>query len=154
MTPKAKVILTIVVFAAIGFLLESNSPIGGMLWPPNAENPEPVGAQLPLLILYGALAAFGFGFAAAFLLFGRGLVASLGLSGAMTTAAHLSVVWLLGNWVIHDSLHIANGHNLWGLIAIEYAFHGTLIVAGLILAAAMLAVARKKAGSTPSRPAA
>lgn len=153
MQTKAKVILTVVVFTLVGFLIQSNAPVGAMLWPPAADLPEATGAQLPLFLLYGLIAAVGFGLAVAFLVWGRPLVARLGLSKGLSTAAHLSIVWVLGNWVIHDSLHIANGHNLWGLIAIEYAFHGTLIVAGAILAWTMVAVARKQA-AVPDKKAA
>lgn len=154
MTPKVKISLTIALFAVIGFLIQPNSPIGAMIWEPSSDFPAPVGAQLPLLMLYGILAAVGFGVAVAFLIWGRPLVARLGLSKGLTTAAHLAIVWVLGNWVIHDSLHIANGHNIWGLIAIEYAFHGTLIAAGVVLAWAMVSVARSNVEATGNRPAA
>jgi hypothetical protein len=153
MQTKTKVILTVVAFTLVGFLIQSNSPIGALIWPPSADIPVPEGAQLPLLIGYGLMAAIGFGLAVAFLFFGRPLVARLGVSKGLTTAAHLSIVWVLGNWAIHDSLHITNGHNLWGLIAIEYGFHGTLIIAGAILAWTMVVVARNHTEST-TRPAA
>ena len=52
----------------------------------------------------------------------------------VTVAAYLSIGWLLVSWWRHDSLHIANGLNLNGLIAIEYEIHVTLMVSGVILA--------------------
>lgn len=152
MTSKVKISLTIAAFAVIGFLIQPNAPLGAMFWEPSSDLPVPVGAQLPLLMLYGLLAAVSFGVAAAFLIWGRPLVARLGVSKGLTTAAHLAITWVLGNWVIHDSLHIFNGHNMWGLIAIEYAFHGTLIVAGVVLVWTMLSVARAKPTLSENRP--
>lgn len=143
MPSKGVVIATVIVFTILGFLLQSNSPLGGMIWPPSADLPTPDGSLIPLFMLYGLIAAIGFGFGFAFLLFGKPLVARLGLAGGMATAVHLAVFWVLGNWVIHDSLHITNGHNLAGLIGIEFAFHATLILAGLILALGVLQVARR-----------
>ena len=48
----------------------------------------------------------------------------------------------LVNWWAHDSLHLHNGMDLSGLLRIEYAFHMTLIAAGLTLAWFFLSVAR------------
>jgi hypothetical protein len=50
---------------------------------------------------------------------------------------YLSTVWLLGNWWVHDALHIVNGMNPTGLLKIEYGFHVTLILAGAALAYAL-----------------
>jgi hypothetical protein len=143
MTPKGKVILTVVVFAVIGFVIQSNAPVGQLLWPPSAELPAAAGAQIPLFMLYSIVAAIGFGLGMAFLIYGRPLVAALGLSNGMTWGIHLAIFWVLGNWAIHDSLHITNGHNLWGLVAIEYGFHVTMILAGAVIALGLLQVARR-----------
>ncbi len=35
---------------------------------------------------------------------------------------------------MHDNLHKVNGMNIQGLLYIEYAFHVTIIIAGVILA--------------------
>ena len=40
----------------------------------------------------------------------------------------------MGNWWMHDNLHVHTGLNIPGLLAIEYGFHVTLGVAGLVLA--------------------
>jgi hypothetical protein len=152
MSTKLKVILTVVAFTVIGFLIQPPTPIGAQIWPPSADIPAPEGAQVPLLMLYGLVAAIGFGIGIAFLLFGRPLVASLGLAAGMTTAMHLSVFWFLGNWVVHESLHIANGHNMWGLIALEWGFHATMVLAGVIIILGLLQVARMRATPATARP--
>ena len=59
-------------------------------------------------------------------------------------AAHLSIAWLLSNWWPHDSLHIHNGLNLGGLLGIEYGFHITLMIAGLIVAYFFLTLLRQE----------
>mgnify|MGYP000870974538 CR=1 FL=1 len=47
------------------------------------------------------------------------------------------------NWWPHDSLHIHIGMDLGGLLALEYVFHITLMVAGIILARFFLAMMRR-----------
>lgn len=70
-----------------------------------------------------------------FLIFCYPMVRALApASTALTRAAHISIAWLLFNWWPHDSLHIFNGMNLGGLLAIEYGFHITLMIAGAVLA--------------------
>lgn len=148
MLRRTKAFVVGIAFALLGFLLQPHAPLGALIWPPAEDLPLAVGMQEPLLMAYGALAAIAFGIGAAFLAFGRPHVEKIGLSSGLTTAAHLSIAWVLVNWVIHDSLHIANGHNLWGLIGIEYAFHGTLILAGATLAYALLTLEPKAARPT------
>ena len=113
-----------------------------MLFSAPADAPEPTSAQLPLFIALGAFEAIAMGLAVAVMLFGTSWFQKLFSDPARMRAAHLSVVWLLGNWWIHDNLHIMNGMNLSGLLAIEYAFHVTLMVAGAALAWAVAGQAR------------
>ncbi len=145
MIKRTKALVVGIAFAIFGFLIQPHAPLGALIWPPSSDIPAVVGMQEPLLMVYGAIAALAFGAGVAFLAFGRPLVEKLGLSKGLTTGAHLSIAWVLLNWVIHDSLHIANGHNIWGLIAIEYAFHGTLILAGATLVYALLRVQPREA---------
>jgi hypothetical protein len=56
---------------------------------------------------------------------------------------------LLFSWWPHDSLHIANGTNMSGLLAIEYGFHVTVMAAGAILVYAFIVAPRRHA--SPSR---
>jgi hypothetical protein len=62
----------------------------------------------------------------------------------LTRAAHFSIAWLLFSWCPHDSLHIHNGMDLSGLLAIEYGFHVSLMIAGMILAYFFLTLLRQK----------
>ena len=105
-----------------------------MLFIPSVEVPQPTSAQLPLFMVLGAFEAIGLGLAVAVLLFGGSWFQKLFVSSGRARAAHLSVVWLLGNWWVHDNLHLVNGLKLSGLLAIEYAFHITLMAAGAVLA--------------------
>jgi hypothetical protein len=108
--------------------------LGPVLFPPSPDFPAPVGAQLPLLMGVAAAEALAMGLAVAFLLFGWPLVRRIvGPSRSRTIAAYLATAWLGGNWWLHDNLHIANGANINGLIAIDYLFHTTLIVAAVIV---------------------
>jgi hypothetical protein len=108
--------------------------LGPVLFRPSPDFPEPVGIQLPLLMGVAAAEALAMGLAVAFLLFGWPLVRTVvGTSRSRTVAAYLATSWLLGNWWLHDNLHISNGANINGLIAIDYFFHTTLIVAAIIV---------------------
>ncbi|MGH7589814.1 MAG: hypothetical protein ACREL2_00130 [Gemmatimonadales bacterium] len=131
LSPK---VVTVVVLATIAaFVTESHGPLGGF-WAPSPIVPDAVGIQIPLFMLLGVLEALAFGLGLAFLLFGYEAMKRAGtISPGLTRGAHLAISWLLMNWWAHDSLHIHNGMDLNGLLGIEYAFHVTLIVSGLIL---------------------
>ena len=132
------------VLAIIAFLASPNGPLGAF-WRPSPDFPQPTDAQLPLFILLNATEALAFGFGIAFLIFGYPLVQTmLPAPRVLTFAAYLSVAWLLISWWPHDSLHLANGINMSGLIAIEYGFHVTVMVAGVILVYFFLNVLRER----------
>jgi alpha-beta hydrolase superfamily lysophospholipase len=59
-------------------------------------------------------------------------------------AVALGLVWFLGNWWIHDGLHVVVGQDMGGLLAIEYGFHLTLIIAGAAMASALVRLARMR----------
>jgi len=140
-----KWVVVTLVLAAIAFLASPNGPLGGF-WRPSADFPQPTDAQLPLFILLNVAEALAFGLGISFLIFGYPLMQSiLPASNGLTLGAHLSIAWLLFSWWPHDSLHVANGMNLNGLLAIEYGFHVTLMVAGVILAYFFLALVRQRA---------
>ncbi len=137
------------VLAVIAFLASPNGPLGGF-WRPSADFPQPTDAQLPLFILLNVAESLAFGFGISFLIFGYPLMQTvLPASKGLTLAAHFSIAWLLFSWWPHDSLHVANGLNLNGLLAIEYVFHVTLMVAGVILAYFLLALVRQRAVQSP-----
>ena len=136
------------VLAVIAFLASPNGPLGAF-WRPSPDFPQPTEAQLPLFVLLNAIEALVFGFGMAFLIFGYPLVrAMLRTSAGLTRAAHLSLAWLLFSWWPHDSLHITNGTNMSGLLAIEYGFHVTVMLAGAVLAYVFIVAARGRAPSS------
>lgn len=140
-----KWLIMTLVLAVIAFLASPNGPLG-TFWRPSAEVPHPAGVQLPLLVLLNMAEVVTFGLGVSFLIFGYSLVQSaLPGSKGVTLAAYLSIGWLLASWWPHDSLHVANGLRLNGLIAIEYGFHITLMVAGAILAYFFLTLLRQPA---------
>ncbi|HSN39494.1 MAG TPA: hypothetical protein VLT92_04810 [Burkholderiales bacterium] len=140
-----KWLVVTLVLAAIAFLASPNGPLGGF-WRPSADFPKPTDAQLPLFILLNLAEALTFGFGISFLIFAYPLMQTLlPASKGLTLAAHLSIAWLLFSWWPHDSLHVANGMNMNGLLAIEYGFHVTLMITGAILVYFFLALVRQRA---------
>jgi hypothetical protein len=142
-----KAITVFMLATVLGFLLMGNAPLGNLLWPP-AEGPDPEGANLALLMVIGGIEAIAFGLGITFLFFGLPYVQNLTMTrGAYATAIWLSITWMLANWVPHTSLHMNVGNILvpadfGGLVAIEYGFHLTLIIAGGLLAHAAVRSSR------------
>ncbi len=137
------------VLAVIAFLASPNGPLGGF-WRPSPDFPQPTDAQLPLFILLNVSEALAFGLGIAFLVLGYPLMQTIApASKRLTFWAFLSIAWLLFSWWPHDSLHVANGINLNGLLMIEYIFHVTLMVAGAILAYFFFALVRQRAMQSP-----
>lgn len=152
MNVRLKIATTVLLGAAFGFMLNPNAPLGAMLWPAadhDAIFGTMTGGAMGLLMAYSVFAAIGFGFAIAFLLFGMPLVARTRVSPGLARGAHLAIVWVMGNWVIHDSLHMA-ATSYMALAGLEWGFHATMIVAGLVLARYFLATT----GAWPSGAAA
>jgi hypothetical protein len=124
-----------------------------ILWPPAPGVPEPTGAQLPLFILLNVLEVLTFGLGIAFTAFGLPLVRrAAGNLGLSPWPAYVAIAWSLVSWWPHDSLHVANGLNLGGLLLIEYGFHVTLYAAGLIVAWYFLATLRGLARADSATP--
>ena len=134
-----------VALTILAVLANPSGPLGGF-WRPAADMPTPAGTELPFAILLKIAEGLTFGLGISFLIFGYPIVQAISpASLAVTRAAHVSIAWLLFNWWPHDSLHIANGMNLGGLLAIEYAFHITLMIAGTVLAYFFLTLLRQRA---------
>lgn len=132
---KTKVAVTVVAFALLGFLLNPNAPLGAAVFgAPSDEGPQPTGGQVAALMAVALLESVAFGLGAAFLLFGLPLVRHLvGRPGA-ARAAWLAVAWSLLSWVPHTALHQTAGADFAKLVAIEYAFHVTLVLAAASIA--------------------
>lgn len=116
------IVLTII-FGLIAFMLTPIQWVNGSL----AAGTPPANL-LPFFMLVTGFEALGFGVGMTFLLLSWD-------KGAGRRAAFFSVVWLLISWWPHDNLHRAISDTDFGsLLAIEIAFHSTLVVAGFILA--------------------
>jgi hypothetical protein len=141
--------LALTLVLTVGAVLANPSgPLGGF-WRPAAEMPGPAGLEIAFGLLLKIAEGLTFGLGISFLVFGYPLVRAISpASHGLTRAAHLSIAWLLANWYPHDSLHIHNGMDLGGLLAIEYAFHITLMIAGVVLARFFMILLRR---STPAR---
>lgn len=112
------------------------------IFPLPEHGPQPEGVQLPLFMIIGAFEALALGLAVAILLSAPRLIARLSPAdrGPAWILA-LAATWFLGNWWVHDNLHMTVGENLNGLLALEYGFHVTLILAGASAVAAMARLA-------------
>ncbi|MES2155701.1 MAG: hypothetical protein V4510_11250 [bacterium] len=133
MNPRTKYALVALPFAAFGFLLQGTGPLGAILWPPAPMPTEPTGALLGGFIAYSIFEAAAFGAGIAFLILGYHPVRAAAGSTRLAIPAYLAIGWLLVNWVPHDALHMHVGMNLEGLLALEWGFHGTLILSGAVL---------------------
>lgn len=156
-TMNWKPLVVFVLGTALGFLLSGNGPVGNMIWPP-ADGPEPEGTNLALLMVIGVVEAAAFGLGVTFLVFGLKHVQNLTMTkGPYATAVLLAITWLLVNWVPHTALHMHHGNILTpadfgGLVAIEYGFHLTLIIAGTVLAHACYRTTRTLTPTTAATP--
>ncbi|APW97643.1 hypothetical protein CHINAEXTREME_07595 [Halobiforma lacisalsi AJ5] len=144
-------VITVGIVALFGLLFAPRGPLGASVWPEPAHAAEPVGMQLPLFVVLGLFEAVAMGLGVAFLLFGwRYTKRVFAATPRLAPPAHVSVAWLLGSWWVHDNLHMVLGsENLSTLLALEYGFHVTLMIAGGILAASVYALARDAGRSRP-----
>ena len=145
-----KVLIVTVVVAIPAFLAEPNSPLG-VFWRPPAGGPEPQGAQVPLFIVLGVLDAVMLGLGVSFLIFGYPLIRAIGsASRGLTLATYLSLSWVLLQWWPHDSLHISLGEDLdlGKILAIDYIFHVTIMIASLIGVAFFVTIMRQARTAT------
>lgn len=121
--------------AVLALLATPLGPLGGF-WRPSPDIPveSATTLQLGLFMVLNIVEALTFGLGISFLVFGYPMVrAILPASPGLTRAAYLSAAWVMINWWMHDSLHTHVGMALSRLLAMEYAFHLTLMIAGLIL---------------------
>jgi hypothetical protein len=109
--------------------------LGPIIWPPDTHGAAPAALQLPLFMALAALESLAFGLGVALISYGLPLVRHVGSgSRARTWITLIATAWLLISWWPHDNMHKHNGMNLEGLLIIDYLFHGSMIVAGLVLA--------------------
>ena len=121
-----------ILIAIVSFLANPHGPLGGF-WRPDTMSPEPTSLQLPFFLLLNALESITFASAVVLLIFHFPKKALTPLTLNQTRMAFLSLLWFLGNWWAHDSLHIHIGMNLQNLLYIEYVFHVTMMLAAAYL---------------------
>lgn len=147
-----KAAIIVVLSATFGLLFSPFGPLGTQIWPEPNNAVVPTATQGLLLLGYTLIGAIAMGLALAFLALGWGYTKrTFAGRPRLATLVHVSVVWILGNFWVHDSLHMVNGLNVNGLIAIEYTFHTTIMVAALIAMYGIVELARGHAGNaTPA----
>lgn len=132
-------LLTLVV-AAAAFLA------GPKLWPMAPSVPEPPSNLLPFYIALAAIEALAFGFAVAFLAFGWPAIRRLPLGAPwLNKLLFVTLCWFMGNWWMHDNLHMHVALDMNRLLYIEYGFHVTMLSCVVILAAGFLRIATRAA---------
>jgi hypothetical protein len=129
-----KVAAVTVVVGVVAFLASPEAPLGGFWGAPAEVGPEPTGFQTLLFILIGLLQSFVFGLGIAFVIFGYRLISAAPVSEGLALATYLSIAWSLINWWPHSNFHQTASGDINSLLAIEYGFHVTSILAGLIIA--------------------
>ena len=140
-----KVLIVTVVVAVPAMIL------GPIVWPPAEGGPEPTAGQLPFFIFLAAMESVLLGLGVSFLIFGFPLTNRISSgSKSLAWAMYLAIGWLLVSWWPHDNLHIHVGDDMQGLLYIEYGFHVTLMICGLIVAYGFLAFLREGLGKAAS----
>ncbi len=142
MNIKFKVIAVIVVGTVLAF---GSSQV---LWPP-PPGFNPPANLLPFFVILGLVESLAFGAGVAFLIFGFPLIARTGVGSLTAWGGYLGIAWSLVNWWAHDGFHRVNGLRFVGLLWIEYAFHITLILGGLLSVYFFLSVARSVGNEVP-----
>jgi hypothetical protein len=113
-------------------LLAPQGPLGGF-W--GADGEDPMGGALFALTIYAILEAAVFGFGVAFMLFGMPMLRRQGAGDRLTRMTFVAIVWALVSWWPHGSFHQAiEENNFEGLAAIEWGFHATMLVCGVVIA--------------------
>lgn len=130
----AAMLVFVVAIATLAFLATPNGPLG-FFWRPDPSFPIPTPEQQPFFVALNVFQSIGFALGIALVTFGWHRLKPIGeASLRCVRLAFISTAWLIGNWWIHDSLHVANGHTMDGLLIIEYGFHLTLMIGGLLIA--------------------
>jgi hypothetical protein len=104
-----------------------------------ASVPAPPSNLLPFYIVLSAVEALAFGFAVAFALFGWPAIRRLSLGAPwLNKALFVTMCWFMGNWWMHDNLHMHVALDMSRLLYIEYGFHVTMLACMLVLAVGFL----------------
>src|SRR5262249_10409472 len=113
-----------------------------MLFPMGHEVPAPPQHLLPAYIGMSAMEALAFGFAVAFAIFGWPAIRGLQFGAPwLNRWFFITLIWLIGNWWMHDNLHMHIALDMNRLVYLEYFFHGTMLICGVTLAFSLMRVA-------------
>jgi hypothetical protein len=117
--------------AVVAMTFGPTGPLGGFWGAETAEELGIDGGLLAAFLGFAVIEGLAFGLGLAWLIFGRSLMDPSRLGAAV----YLAIGWLLASWWPHESFHISIGEGNYAALArIEYGFHATMIVAGLIVA--------------------
>ena len=125
--------------------------VGPILWPTSDPPlfPEPTATQLPQFVALQVVTCLTFGLGVSFLLFGLPVVREVTAGWKRRAClAYLSIGWLLVSWWPHGHLHQHNGHDVQGLLYIEYGFHVAPMLAALVVAYCFLSLMRERSVTT------
>ena len=115
---------------------------GPKIWPMANDVPRPPDNLLPAYIVLAAVEALAFGFAVAFATFGWPAIRDLNLGGSrINKMLFVTLTWFLGNWWVHDNLHMHIGLDMHRLLYIEYGFHVTMMACALIVVLSLMRLA-------------
>ena len=137
-------VVVVSLFAAVAAMVA-----GPILWPTSDPPlfPEPAAAQVPFFVLLQVVTCLTFGLGVSFLMFGLPVVRRASTDSTFRAwFMYLSIGWLLISWWPHGHLHQHNGHDLQGLLYIEYGFHVAAMLAALIVAYGFLSLMRERRG--------
>jgi hypothetical protein len=126
---------------------------GPKLWPMAPSVPEPPSSLLPLYIALAAIEALAFGFAVSFAVFGWPAIRRLPLGAPwLNKSLFISLCWFMGNWWMHDNLHMHIALDMNRLLYIEYGFHISMIACVLILTVGFIRLATQPAAKPVLSP--
>ncbi len=125
--------------------------VGPILWP-TSDPPlfsDPTAAQLPFFVVLQVVTCLTFGLGVSLLLFGWPVVRRVSADRKLRAwSMYLSIGWLLVSWWHHGHLHQHNGHDVQGLLYIEYGFHVAPMLAALVVAYCFLSLMRERSVTT------
>lgn len=115
---------------------------GPQIWPSSHDVPMPPPNLLPGYMAISAVEALAFGFAVAFVVFGWPAIRDLRLGARwLNGMLFVTLSWFMGNWWIHDNLHMHIGFDMNRLFYIELGFHMTMLACGVTLALSLMRLA-------------
>ncbi|MFN2388668.1 MAG: hypothetical protein ABR575_03550 [Actinomycetota bacterium] len=133
----------IIAGVATALLFGPDGPLGGF-WRPAEGSAEPSGLLIPGFIAVALAEGLALGIALAVLVFGRPWFNGLVPRPRLALAAWIATIWLLASWWPHTATHRFVGDDLGGLLAAEWIFHVTSMVAGAIVVVAIATGSKRR----------